>query len=199
MCMDSLHRSAVASAIVLLTCLAISWSRSGGPCENVVLNKRGVFNRETESSGGMLAGSVKKRHVSSRCPCLDLETVRFVAGRSNHSAIKAIVDFAGRKQPTAQARDSLYSLMASEVWMELAAYAADALNDELESGDPRRKLTERIARTLKRHARLGKPELERILENEDARSDACQRIQHWLGVAPKQSDLVLAFEDSADN
>ena len=74
------HRSAVARPIVLLTYLASSWSHSGDPCENVALNKRGVFNRETESSGGMLAGSVKKRDVSSRCPCLDLETVRFVAG-----------------------------------------------------------------------------------------------------------------------
>ena len=58
------HRSAVARPIVLLTYLASSWSHSGDPCENVALNKRGVFNRETESSGGMLAGSVKKRGIS---------------------------------------------------------------------------------------------------------------------------------------
>lgn len=80
-CVASTYRSAVASTIVLLTCPEIPWLHSGGPCENVALNKWGVFNREIESSGGMLAGSVKKRHVSSRCPCLDLETVRFVAWR----------------------------------------------------------------------------------------------------------------------
>jgi hypothetical protein len=51
-----LHWSCQPFPIVLLTCPAISRSRSGDPCENVALNKRGVFNRKTESSGGMLAG-----------------------------------------------------------------------------------------------------------------------------------------------
>ena len=84
-CVASTYLSAVARPIVLLTYRAISWPRSGDPCENVALNKRGVFNRETESSGGMLAGSVQKLGVSFRYPCLNLETVRFAAGRIDHS------------------------------------------------------------------------------------------------------------------
>ena len=65
------------------------------------------------------------------------------------AGMEAIVDYRGRKQPTAAARDAIFTLVASEVWMELAAFAADATKQGLESDDPKAKVAERVNRSCR--------------------------------------------------
>jgi hypothetical protein len=118
---------------------------------------------------------------------------------SNHPTLKAIIDYRGKKQPTAAARDAIFTLMASEIWMELAAFAGDVMEQGLEPDNPKSKVAERIIKTLKKKVKRNKSDIVDAFGDEDRRSDLNVRIQNWLKAAVRQTELVNAFGQEASN
>jgi hypothetical protein len=119
---------------------------------------------------------------------------------SNHPLLKSVIDFRGRKQPNAAARDSLFAMIATDVWMQLAAFAVGVeMEQEAATDTPESQLAVRIVATLRRKLRRTRSDIVAAFDTDAGRSELNTAIQDWLKTAQAESQLMASFQDQTSN
>lgn len=117
---------------------------------------------------------------------------------SRHPGARYLVDYTHREPAIVAARDAVFSLVATEVWMELASFAAQHYSDTEDEGDSSAQLADRVLKTLSR--KLGRPRdfFRSAVNEEGPRSELAALVQSWLRTATAHETLVGTFHLGED-
>jgi len=122
---------------------------------------------------------------------IDDQKVRLLLN-NRHSALQPVMDSRSKvRNERTLLRDSLFSFIAVDVWLQLADAAS---NSEPEEGEELPELYDRIMRTLSRRLEMDREDIKSLFCSD---SDTLQRVklhtqlQNYLSVAEKAEDVVL--------
>ena len=111
---------------------------------------------------------------------------------NRHPALKPVIDSRSKvRNEKTILRDSLFSFIAADVWLQLADAASNFIPEE---GEELPELYDRILRILSRRLEMDKEDIKSLFSND---TDTLQRaklhtqLQNYLSVAEKAEDIVL--------
>lgn len=130
---------------------------------------------------------------------LDSESPMLYINKS-HADLKTIFEDRSKIGNKAKLRNSLFSFIAVDGWLQLAQYAGEIQREDLEDDShPKVLLSQRIIRSLCRMLRMREEEIVEVSRDAAARAELGRRLQHYFKVALHQDAIVAGFtEDSAE-
>lgn len=115
---------------------------------------------------------------------------------SRHIGLQSIIDSTDKRGEKARTRDAIYALMAPDIWLKLAEFAAAT---DLETDDEDKELEERIERIWNLLSRnLGKSRESIIvsLNNPESRRELTEEIQHWVRTGVSVNNMVTEMQET---
>jgi hypothetical protein len=113
---------------------------------------------------------------------------------NRHPSLKLIFESRTKIGSAARIRNALFSMIASDVWLQLAEYASGIEKMDLDDpDDPTVVLSRKIIRTLSRMIKRPADEIIASFEDHTSRSLLTLRIQHHLKTLSHQNSLLQAF------
>jgi hypothetical protein len=115
---------------------------------------------------------------------------------NRHPSLKAIFETRAKSGPQARIRNAMFSLIATDVWMQLAEYASRLEKMDLDDvSDPSAELSRKIINTLSRMIKRPAEEIISAFDDHNSRSNLTLRIQHHLKMLGHQNALVQGLID----
>lgn len=113
---------------------------------------------------------------------------------NRHPSLKLIFESRTKIGSAARIRNALFSMIASDVWLQLAEYASAIEKMDLDDpDDPTVVLSRKIIRTLSRMIKRPADEIIAAFDDHASRSLLTLRIQHHLKTLSHQNALLQAF------
>ncbi len=113
---------------------------------------------------------------------------------NRHPSLKLIFESRTKIGSAARIRNALFSMIASDVWLQLAEYASSMEKMDLDDPeDPSVVLSRKIIRTLSRMIKQPADEIIAAFDDHTSRSLLTLRIQHHLKTLSHQNALLQAF------
>ncbi|MCI0615466.1 hypothetical protein L0244_20950 [bacterium] len=113
---------------------------------------------------------------------------------NRHPSLKLIFESRTKIGFAARIRNALFSMIASDVWLQLAEYASSIEKMDLDDpDDPTVVLSRKIIRTLSRMIKRPADEIIASFDDHTLRSLLTLRIQHHLKTLSHQNALLQAF------
>ena len=113
---------------------------------------------------------------------------------NRHPSLKLIFESRTKIGSAARIRNALFSMIASDVWLQLAEYASSMEKMDLDDpDDPAVVLSRKIVRTLSRMIKRPADEIIAAFDDHNSRSLLTLRIQHHLKTLSHQNALLQAF------
>ena len=116
---------------------------------------------------------------------------------SRSGQLKDIIDNQDKRTSTARTRDALFSIIAGDLWLQMAQTAAQVRADgDGDSEYPQMKFAEGVFNTLRKRASIGEDELAAVGVDTNSRGAVAKKIQHWLKTIPNQQRFIEKVLDS---
>lgn len=130
-------------------------------------------------------------HLDSESPLLYIN--------KSHPDLKAVFEDRSKTGDKSKLRNSLFSFIAVDGWLQLAQYAGEIEREELDDdAHPKVVLSRKIIRSLSRMLKMRDEEIIDVSRDAGARAELGRRLQHHFKLALHQDALVSGFaEDDA--
>lgn len=130
---------------------------------------------------------------------LDSETPLLLINKS-HAGLKHIFEDRSKTGARYKLRNSLFSFIAVDVWLQLAQFAGETARQELDDDqDPKVVLSRKIIRSLTRMLKLREDEILHATQNATDRSYLHRMLQHHFRLAGNQDALASGMvEDTVE-
>jgi hypothetical protein len=113
---------------------------------------------------------------------------------SRHPALKGVFQDQSKTGNRAKIRNALFSLIASDVWYQLAEYACSVERQDLDDlEDPSVQLSKQLLKTISRMLKLRAEQIMDSFADMEGRSAIHVRLQHHLKAAVHQNTLITGL------
>ena len=128
---------------------------------------------------------------------LDSESPLLLINKT-HAGLKHIFEDRSKTGTRFNLRNSLFSFIAVDVWLQLAQFAGEIAKQELDDDqDPRVILSRKIIRSLTRMLKLREDEILRATQNAADRSHLHRLLQHHFHLAGHQNALASGLAEES--
>lgn len=126
---------------------------------------------------------------------LDSESPLLYINKS-HPDLKTIIEDRSKSGDRSKLRNSLFSFIAVDGWLQLAQYAGEIEREQLDDDThPKVILSRKIIRSLCRMLTMREEEIIEVSRDAGARAELDRRLQHHFKLALHQDALVSGFAD----
>lgn len=119
---------------------------------------------------------------------------------SRHPALKAVFQDQSKTGNRAKLRNALFSLIASDVWYQLAEYACSVEKMEIDDPhDPAVQLSKQLLKTVSRMLKSRTEQILEAFEEHAGRAAIHTRLQHHMKTAVHQDALITGLMPEEDD
>jgi hypothetical protein len=127
-------------------------------------------------------------HLDSESPLLYIN--------KSHPDLKAVFEDRSKTGDKSKLRNSLFSFIAVDGWLQLAQYAGEIEREQLDDdAHPKVILSRKIIRSLSRMLKMREEEIVEVSRDAGARAELGRRLQHHFKLALHQDALVSGFTE----